>query len=187
MKSRSAFTLVEMAMVLIVMGIIVGSSTKLFTSLAKNAKRQETKELLKEISLDIEGFVKTFYRLPTQEELKSFRMQSKDSWGKEILYIPSEILKTAICRQKVSSLEHVQNDKHVKNLAYVLLSSGPNRNMQTRVEGTSSLKVTTAKAWETVDFNKALIDRVEPYDDFYKTKTLWSLKAELQCKKEALR
>jgi len=67
MMKRSGFTLVEMAMVLIIMGIILGSSSKIFTTLSKNSKIQESKELLKQISLDIIGFSKTFSRLPKIE------------------------------------------------------------------------------------------------------------------------
>lgn len=182
---RSAFTLVEMAMVLIIMGIIVGGSSKIFTSFSKNAKLQESKELLKEISLDIEGFAKTFNRLPQRKELMSFRMQTKDSWGKEIFYLPAKELTNNVCNSSKSSLQQVQNDKIVKNLAFILLSSGANRNLQTLIDQSDVTSVKTAFRSERVDFNTEIINRVEPYDDLYLTRTLWSLKAHTQCANKA--
>lgn len=178
---RSGFTLVEMAMVLIIMGIIVGSSSKVFTSLSKNSKIQESRELLKEISLDIEGFSRTFHRLPKLKELIAFRMQTKDSWGKEIIYLPSKELTESMCDKSTTSLEHRQNEKVVKNLAFILVSSGANRNLQTSIHRDDITVVQTAFRSEKVDFDRDKINRVEPYDDFYLTRTLWSLKAQIQC------
>ena len=178
---KSGFTLVEMAMVLIIMGIIVGSSSKIFTNLSKNSKIQESKELLKQISLDIEGFSKTFNRLPKIEELMEFRMRTKDSWGKDIHYIPGKELVDSLCHKSNSSLQHTQNQKIVKNLAFILVSSGANRNMQTSIDQAATTTVKTASRSEKVDFDKDMIDRVEPFDDFYLTRTLWSLQAQIQC------
>lgn len=181
MMKRSGFTLVEMAMVLIIMGIIVGSSSKIFTSLSKNAKLQESKELLKQISLDIEGFAKVFNRLPKSKELMDFRMQTKDSWGKDIFYIPAKELTDDLCSASKSSLEHTQKEKKIKNLAFILLSSGANRNLQTSIIEAQSSKVKTARRSEKIDFDTKIINRVEPYDDLYLTRTLWSLKTQIQC------
>ena len=181
MMKRSGFTLVEMAMVLIIMGIILGSSSKIFTTLSKNSKIQESKELLKQISLDIIGFSKTFSRLPKIEELMEFRMRTKDSWGKEILYLPAKELTGSLCHKSSSSLQHIQNQKTVKNLAFILVSSGANRNMQTSIDQAVITTVKTASRSDKVDFDRNMIDRVEPFDDFYLTRTLWSLQAQIQC------
>ena len=181
MMKRSGFTLVEMAMVLIIMGIIVGSSSKIFTTFSKNAKLQESKELLKQISLDIEGFAKAFNRLPKKKELMDFRMQTKDSWGKEILYLPAKELTDNLCHKSSSSLHHTENQKVVKNIAFILVTSGANRNMQTSIDKVDITMVETALRSEKVDFDKDTIDRVEPYDDFYLTRSLWSLQAQIQC------
>ena len=181
MKSKSAFTLVEMAMVLIIMGIIVGSSTKIFASMSKNAKLHETKELLKQMSLDIEGFTQAFNRLPTKKELLAFRIESKDAWGKEINYVSSKELTTNLCNKTQTFLRQKQNEKSVQNLAFFLISSGPNRNMQTSVETAEIKTVQTALQSQQVDFNTDTINRVEAYDDLYLTRTLWSLQATLHC------
>lgn len=181
MKVRSAFTLVEMAMVLIIMGIIVGSSTKIFASMSKNAKRQETRELLKQMRLDIEGFSQVFKRLPTKEEFLNFRVESKDAWGKDILYVVTKKLTHSLCKRTKTSLKQQQNDKSIENLAFFLVSSGANRNMQSSVEITEKTTVKTASQSDRVDFNKETINRVEPYDDLYITQTLWSVQARLLC------
>ena len=181
MKSKSAFTLVEMAMVLIIMGIIVGSSTKIFASMSKNAKLQETKELLKQISLDIEGFTQAFNRLPSKKELLNFRIESKDSWGKEIAYFTTKALTKNLCGKTQTSLMQKQNDKIVQNVAFFLVSSGANRNMQTSIEKTKVITIHTAARSEHVDFNANKINRIEAYDDLYTTRTLWSVQARLDC------
>jgi len=79
MFRRSGFTLIEMAMVIIVMGIIVGSSTKIFTTLAKNSKINETQDRLNILSKNIEGFVRINKRIPTKNEFYSFSVNMRDS------------------------------------------------------------------------------------------------------------
>ena len=181
MKKQSAFTLVEMAMVLIIMGLIIGSSTKVFTSFSKNTKLQETKELLKQMSLDIEGFSKAFHRLPTEKEFNKFRMRTKDSWGKEVTYVTTKTITEKLCHLKSTILEHIEDEKAIKNLAFILVSSGPNRNMQTLVDKDKQISVQSAARSKKVDFDKDKINRVEPYDDIYLSRTLWSIQAPLVC------
>ena len=181
LSSRKAFTLIEIAMVLIVMGIIVGSSTKIFISLSKNAKTQETKEHMKLLTLDIEGFSTTFNRLPTQKEFESFHMQIKDAWGKPIIYVPSKMLLSSLCNHKRTTLEHRQNDKSIKNLAFMLISSGANRNLQTEVTQGDRSIIKSAQLSQRVDFNTLKTNRIEPFDDLYLSRSLWSLQAQARC------
>lgn len=180
--SRSAFTLIEMAMVLIIMGIIVGSSAKIFVSMSKNAKVTQTQELLNLMALDIEGFAITFGRLPTSKEFESFRMRTKDAWGKPIVYLGAKNLFKAICSQTQTNLEHHQNKKIINNQAFALVSSGANRNKQTATIIDTMRMVKSAARSKEIDFDSSSVDRVEPYDDIYLFRSLWVLKAQLKCK-----
>ncbi len=183
-KSRqtSAFTLIEMAIVLIIMGIIVGSSTKIFISMSKNSKNQETQELLKLISEEVRGFAITFRRLPTEKELNDFHMHMKDAWGKPIHYVVSADLINGICKNRHSTLEHHQGDKKIADLSYILISSGANRNMQTAINDLADkIVVKSALRSQIVDYNKAILDRLEPYDDLILSRSLWSVKGVVQC------
>jgi prepilin-type N-terminal cleavage/methylation domain-containing protein len=175
---RQGLTLVEMSIVLIVMGLVVGSGTKIFVSLAKNAKIKETKDQLHILSQDIEGFTKLFHRLPTNQEVENFYMKTTDSWGKKIIYIPSKDLLKQVCDVKVSRLAHIEAKKRIENLSFILLSSGPNRNLQTKIENQS---ITTARYGEVIDHNSDTVDRKQPYDDIYLSRNLWSLHAQINC------
>ncbi len=182
---RSAFTLIEMAMVLIIMGIIVGSSAKIFVSMSKNAKVTQTKELLKLMALDIEGFATTFGRLPTSKEFESFRMRTKDAWGKPIVYLGAKKLFKTICSQTKTDFEQHQNKKVIKNQAFALVSSGANRNKQTATLIGQVRMIKSAAMSKAIDFDSSHVDRIEPYDDIYLFRSLWMLKAQLKCKEGA--
>lgn len=178
MFRRSGFTLIEMAMVMIVMGIIVGSSTKIFTTLAKNSKIKETQDRLNILGKNIEGFVRIKHRLPTENEFYSFSVNMRDSWGKKIRYIPSNELLKDICSVKHTRLTQIQESKKVTNQAFIMLSSGANRSLQTKI---NKQLIISAPYGKNIDINKGSTHPIQVYDDLYLDRSLWFIRAQVEC------
>ncbi len=161
---RKAFTLVELAIVLIVIGILTGGGVKMMGVLAKKAKVLETKEKMQAMQETILGFTLQHQRLPTSQEWKNLFHHTEDSWGKTIQYIvdPRLTQEKNMCHLKTSPLTLDLGDQEQTNLAFVLLSAGPNRNIQTSID---NLKLQAEALAKQTDRYESDFIRKESFDD----------------------
>ncbi len=183
-KQQSAFTLIELAIVLIVVGILAGGGAKIGALWFKNHKIKKSTALQMRYVQSIEGFALSFGRLPTQQEFERLLPKTEDSWGKELVYrVDTQLSQKPLCAQNQTHIRFKHHNKEVPAIAFVLISSGANRNLQTALKSDGEeLLIKSVQKGALFDENKADLIRQEAFDDLIVVRTLWELKAELGCK-----
>jgi len=181
---RGAFTLIELSIVLIVIGLLAGGSAKLFTTLAKRAKQTQTLNAMSEVMQTIQGYAQVYAKLPTQEVLEHMTLHTKDAWNKPFIYVYDEVLthERALCRQTSTRLQLKNETNEVNNYAFALISGGKNRNIQTGIEDKKQLVVTSSAVMQESDLYPKDVLRVEGYDDIVKALPLMYLRVTAACK-----
>lgn len=154
MKSRSAyraFTLIEMAIVLIIIGLLIGLVAPIVTDMVKREKSSGAKAYVEQVKNEIIGFALINKRLPTSAELGT----RVDPYGNTLAYhAPSSLTSTDFCSTTPASsslyeVGEVQPDGTTTTyaeIAFVLSSAGRNLAEEYTVAGTD---VTTydPRAW----------------------------------------
>ncbi|WP_456323774.1 putative Ig domain-containing protein [Hydrogenimonas sp.] len=184
MKKRRAFTLIELAIVLIIVGLLVGGGFKTMQIVSKRAKVTETKQTLAAAKEAVVGFAQTHGYLPNSSEFSSLVKQNSDSWGKPLLYTAdSALMNDDICYYRSTQLV-IGGDENVSDVAFVIVSGGENYNMQT-ARDTNEVKI-YKPGKPNIDDNQSAqgdsVSRQEPYDDLAEWVTLQQLRIATGCK-----
>ncbi len=163
---RRGFSLVELAIVLTIIGIIMSIGIKSCMSGITTARIEKTKDQLDTLSAFIErklcklgNFTMVEKEIP--ENLK------KDGWGEEIKICPdNNLTKKHICAlQTAHTTVKAYDGKTFKNVAIVLISKGENK------------KLDSTNCSQNMEIKQ---------DDLYKIITLYQLKS-LCCKRKKLK
>lgn len=88
---RQGFTLIEIAVVLVIVGILIGVATALLGPLVKQAKYRQTVETVKAAKEAVIGYVLNSRRLPTAAEFSSIT-KNVDAWNTNLFYYPDPLL-----------------------------------------------------------------------------------------------
>jgi len=88
------FTLIEIAMVLVIVGLLIGVATALLGPLIKQAKYKQSLETVKAAKEAVIGFVLNSRRLPTAAEFSSIT-KNVDAWNQNLFYYPDPLLTPA--------------------------------------------------------------------------------------------
>lgn len=170
MSNKKGFTLIEMAVVLVVIGLIVGTIVPLLITQSKTARLKEGKELLRTARDEILGYALTNNAcLP--ENLDKIG-HTKDPWGNEIFYRPANALvcPSDLCGSGITStsLNMTTPDETKDDVAFVLASKGPNYSLQI-ANSTNHVEA----------FRYGEIINSKEFDDLYEYVTLGQLKTRL--------
>lgn len=199
LNNNKGFTLIELAMVLVVIGILVGFGVGMIGPLTKSAKYTETKETVNAAVESVIGYSIANNKLPDNNATTGFPTIARnpnDAWTKPLSYIYDNALLTVnnICINTTTNITvKVCPDagctpptSTTSNVAFIVLSGGANYNNQTA----GSQGVTSAMTVNVYDVDVNNIDsyagdmnRPEPYDDIVKWVTLYELKTKLGCTK----
>ena len=182
---QKAFTLIELAIVLVIIGVLMGGSASLFTMLTKRTKVTQTKQDLDAAVEAVVGYVATHGYLPKQDEFPQVVRTNKDSWEQNFFYIPdSNLIDDDVCYRRTTDL-NIIGDKNISDVAFIIVSSGPNYNMQTALDAsTTPNQVNIHRAYEpNVDDNATdrVGNRPEDYDDIARWVTLNELRIKAGC------
>ncbi|WP_457638920.1 type II secretion system protein [Persephonella sp.] len=189
--NRKGFTLIELAIVLIIIGLLLGIGITVFSLLIKRAKISSTKEAVNAAVESVLGYTFSAGKLPDSTQFSQIVREKKDAFGKDLVYIYDEGLTDYCGRTSTHITIEVCSDtacttpvQTVENVAFIVLSSSANYNNQTA--GSQAVNSdTTIRVYEygvEVDNYAGDFSRVEPYDDIVKWVTLSELHNSESCR-----
>ena len=191
-KNQTGFTLIEMAIILVIVGILIGMGSGLIGPLIKSSKYRGSKDTLEAALTSIIGFSTINERIPTTSEFSSTVRMPNDSWGDPLIYISDSNLidKTAggVCGRKTTGISVLlcpdavcaSPTETINNVAFVVLSKGENKNRQTEISGGGAVTVYSIDIPNIDDYTTDM-DRPEPYDDLASWLTLNELRVKSGC------
>lgn len=178
--SENGLTLIEVAIVLVILGLLIGIGASLIGPLTKRAKIQETREIVKQAKEAFIGYAITRGYLPQSSTynltspvpaFNEVGTRGYDSWGKPLRYIVASELEGSsnnICGIFSTSLSINDKGNNISNVAFVIISGGMNLNIQTEN------RIYDVDTPNIDDFNFDL-DRNEEYDDLVEYVSLFEL------------
>lgn len=89
-KHNTGFSLVEISIVLVIIGLIIGSISPLLISRVKQEKLREAKAVVNIARDEVIGFARMNQRLPTRGEFALKIGQTIDPWNEELFYLPAQ-------------------------------------------------------------------------------------------------
>ncbi len=190
---RAGFTLIELAITLAIIGLIIGGSFKALKMMRERNKIYEAKEQVNSAKDAVLGFAMKWVDLPTVAEFTS-TLSPVSGTEKPILYFTDPALANNIdvCAFNTINLTLVDNSatpvRTINNIAFIVVASGPNYNMQTAVDTSVTPNIVNIYDPSTqIDDNMSDFKRAQPYDDIVKWVTLTELQENVKCKDRPLR
>lgn len=200
--SQRGFTLIELAMVLVVIGIVIALGAGLIGPLTKRAKYTETKEIVNAAVESVISYAAANNRIPTITEFPNVVRTPRDAWTKDLYYIPDanldDLLAGGVCGRKTTGITVREctnatctSYKDIPNVAFVVISGSENYNIQTNTiggivtvyeAGTPNIdNCTDANDCPTAATEGQDPDIQEEYDDIVKWVTLDELRIKAGC------
>lgn len=153
------FTLIEMAVVLIIIGLILATTLPLLTERIGVEQERKGRKSLNSLKQEIIGFVLTNRYLPTLTDVNAMA-NGEDNWGHLVGYwSDSDITGSTnnICDygssppdnlrvDRVTDAPAASNTTTYSNVAFVIASRGPNQNMQVDDDTGTPRTITTYPA-----------------------------------------
>ena len=96
-STASGFTLVELAMVLVVVGLLVTLGSSLMGPMMRLAKTRETRDTVGSAMNSNMGFAAANNSVPTLAQFPGVVSKASDSWGNPLQYIFSSNLNVNLC------------------------------------------------------------------------------------------
>ncbi len=194
MRVNRGFTLIELAMILVIIGVLIGIGATTFSILIKRAKYAESKEIVNAAVEAITGYASSSGKIPTVSELSSVVRTLEDSYGKPLVYVYDGNLTASSpyghCGLNSTNITveicddpSCATSTKISNVAFFILSGDGNYNNQTTgsQEITSPTTIRVFQYGIVVDNYPSDINRSEPYDDIVKWVTLHELQTKEGC------
>jgi len=197
--NQAGFTIIEMAMVMVIIGLIVGFGASLLGPLSVRAKRIESTETVAAGAAGVVGHAAANRgTLPTAAQFPGIIKKRNDAWSRPVQYIYDAALADGnpttgdLCTRKSTRIILRQcadaacsAPVSVANVAFIVLSGGENFNNQTAgslaVSGPTVIDVYRTGVGN-VDAYAGDLDRSEPYDDIVEWATLDELRSQIGCR-----
>ena len=198
-RQPEGFTFVELAIVMIIVGVVIALGAVLIGPLMRWVKARETTETVNAAVEEVATFAAFKKRLPTTAEFPNAVRTPSDAWTRQLFYFQDSGLTSivapltdALCGKTATALTVCLDAAcipatNIKNTAYVVGSGADNNNSQT---GTftgapcpSGQTCVRAYPLDTpnIDDNASDFTRPEFYDDIVKWVTLEELKTKIGC------
>ena len=177
-KKIKALTLVEMAIVMVVMGFFLGIGLSLLKPLLKQQKVSQTRNIIVSARFSIIGYVISTQNLP--DNLGQAGARASDAFGKPLQYIKVNLSDLCSTTTTGLSIKEGCQDKRcsgsttISNVAVVIISGGENKNIQTKITNNGTINI--YKPHVEVDDYPGDGTRIETYDDIVEYITISELK-----------
>ncbi len=182
------FTLVELAITLVIIGLLIGMGAQMIGPLTKRVKRQETIETIRAARESLLGYALANHVLPSS--LAAAGARDRDAFTKPLQYVlptSPDVTTTTVCTVTSTNLTLVKcpdvtcatPDATYPDIAVLLVSGGGNYNLQTAVSGTTISIYPVGAAG--IDDYAGDLNRLEEYDDIYEFISLNELKIKSGC------
>ncbi len=146
---KNGFTLIEMSIVLVIIGLVIGTIAPLLISQIRQEKIREVREVVRTSRDEVVGFARINQRLPTRSEFSSQIGHVIDPWHEELFYLPA--LDTTrsdpeLCEEiddiEGLSIELPGRENPVPGVAFIVGSKGANYQSNTYLvnEGTTLIR-----------------------------------------------
>ncbi len=193
---KSAFTLIELSIVLVIIGLLIGGSFKILKVMRERAQISRAQDDVQVAKQAIIGnSIINDNTLPDQDFFKKNLSPIKNNQHQIFYAYDTNLTATNICSFKKTGLTVTkykwnddksgeEKDKVIENVAFVIASESQNHNMQTALKDGN---VKFHAPFYKVDDNTTPVNRVEGYDDIVAWVTLGQLKEELHCTQTGLK
>jgi len=186
---KSAFTLVELSIVLVIIGLLVGGSFKVFKMMRNRAETTRAQDDVKVAKEAIIGnAIINSKTLPDGAFFQQNLSPVKTNQHPLLYVYDDNLTQKNICAFLATDLSVVTPTQTVDNVAFVVASEGPNHNMQTAMQddGDGTFSIQIYKYETKVDDNTSPVNIVDYYDDVVEWVTLAQLQSRLECQREPL-
>lgn len=187
-KNQHGLTLVEVAIVLVILGFLIGLGASLIGPLTKRAKLQESRDIVKQAKVSFVGYaVKNGY-IPQEgtynpnnpvQAFQDVGTKGIDAWSKPLRYIAANELEGSavnICGVNSTTLTVTDRGTTHSNIAFIIISGGENYNIQTE-------NTIYETGTPNIDDFTSDINRQEDYDDIVAYVSLDEIRALRECPK----
>lgn len=197
MKLNSkGFTIIEMAVVLIIVGLLIGFGAAMVRPLYERSRRIETQETVKAAVESVLGYAASNNsRLPGAVQFPGTIKKQNDSWRKPINYVYDtnldiNNLNSNICGRKTTNITVRRCEDttcstftDVPDVAYMIVSGGANYNNQTtgNLAVAAATRINVYNPGLSVDNYNGDFVRAEEYDDIVEWVTLNELRSKIAC------
>ena len=203
LNESNGFTLIELAMVLVIIGLLMGMGAGLVGTLTKRAKLYENRNIIDAAIESLISYSASNNELPDIATFPSIVRNPNDVWKKQLFYIVDNDLldSTAggICDRKTTQLK-LNNcpttgcgapTNTIDNVAFIIISGSANFNNQTTIPATNPVTSDEtvnyySQGLELDDYTTDM-NRTDPYDDIIKWITLDELRIKAGCSGAPLR
>ncbi len=143
--SKAGFTLIELAIVLIVVGLLVGAGSSMVGTLLKTIKVREAKDNIESAVQSITSWASANNKLPDSSSFPSAAKTAVDSWGRNLIYLydqnlsPATATKDSICGRRSTPLTLQTTDPAatIRNVAFIITSAGDNAKSECTLNDTT--------------------------------------------------
>jgi len=128
--SKKGFTLIELAIVLVIFGLLLVSGIGIVSILVKNQKFNESKAVVNKACKSIEGYAISHKKLPS--DLNSLGVPTKDPYTNDLVYAFATNMDTFdFCNNEPSNWLTLDDKGVSKNIAFIVYSKGANTHDET--------------------------------------------------------
>lgn len=206
-KPTSGFTLIEISIVLIIIGLILGLGMGLVGPTLKGAKIKQAEGMIDSAIESVVSFGMTNKRLPNLgSEFTPLLRNPNDPWGNQLQYIYDNDTATSgsggICGRKTTSItlqihDNITGVRTITDVALIVFSGGANFNIQTGTSSPTAWGSQDIRSAKTVDIYSpldnpnttvtGLTGSTDPYEDIVKWVTLSELRTKIGCQGSQLK
>ncbi len=143
-SAEKGFTLVELAIVLVVIGLLIGLGAGMVGPLMTSIKVRESKDIVGAAAESVNSWASGNNRLPDVAGFPTAVRSSNDAWGRALIYIFDNNLftpatKDTICgrRSTFITLTDTNTGATISNVAYLIVSQGDDAVTNTNIAGTA--------------------------------------------------